>query len=444
MNPSDVRYQKGDFAIPFEKHEKEYKDTPEKVEKWRAALRKLANLAGWDSNGRHEAELIQDIVKMIGTKLHPSPSKPAINNVPSMPSSCPQKHDVFLSFRGKDTRLNFLEHLYAALIQQGISTFRDDKDLDKGISISKQLVKAIEGSKVSVVIVSQDYASSEWCLDELLKILESRKISKVGNKNRTLMRAFTQQDEKARYLESRCKINKRKASLQNKENISKHNKRKMVKLSLTVNCDGDWAKSVYTGGKTKEIVISEDITSDELLDQIYRFVGVDPNQNENNIDSIENSLSSGTGFKKPLQNACERMAEVSVLVNYDGKWVNSTYIDGKTKGIVISVDITYQGLVDRVYGVVGVDPNEYKLIMKARYESKLPTQPVEIINDEDVAFFIKENLSWDKSSRITLCTTLERRSFPYGRMESSENSGITAQIHRYGTYISRLLSWCDI
>ncbi|KAK9938199.1 hypothetical protein M0R45_014952 [Rubus argutus] len=163
------------------------------------------------------------------------------------------------------------------------------------------------------------------------------------------MRAFTQQDEKARYLESRCKINKRKASLQNKENISKHNKRKMVKLSLTVNYDGDWAKSVYTGGKTKEIVISEDITSDELLDQIYRFVGVDPNQNENNIDSIENSLSSGTGFKKPLQNACEsRMTEVSVLVNYDGKWVNSTYIDGKTKGIVISVDITYQGLVDRV------------------------------------------------------------------------------------------------
>lgn len=109
------------------------------------------------------------------------------------------------------------------------------------------------------------------------------------------------------------------------------------------------------------------------------------------------------------------MAEVSVLVNYDGKWVNSTYIDGKTKGIAISVDITYQGLVDRVYGVVGVDPNEYKLIMKARYESKLPTQPVEIINDEDVAFFIKENLSWDKSSRITLCTTLERRAFPYGR-----------------------------
>ena len=58
----------------------------------------------------------------------------------------------------------------------------------------------------------------------------------------------------------------------------------MVKLSLTVNYDGDWAKSVYTGGKTKEIVISEDITSDELLDQIYVFVGVDPNQNENSID----------------------------------------------------------------------------------------------------------------------------------------------------------------
>lgn len=141
------------------------------------------------------------------------------------------KHDVFLSFRGKDTHLNFLDHLYAALIRRRISTFRDDKHLEKGISISKQLVKAIEGSKVSVVIVSPNYASSEWCLNELLKILESRKISKVGNKNGTLMRAFTQQEEKARNLES-YKINKWKASLQNKENNSKHNKRLFIDLQF--------------------------------------------------------------------------------------------------------------------------------------------------------------------------------------------------------------------
>ncbi|KAM5585898.1 hypothetical protein ABKV19_005019 [Rosa sericea] len=298
-----------------------------------------------------EAELIQDIVKVIWRKLHPSTSKSAINNVSSIPSSsssfCRRKHDVFLSFRGKDIRLNFLEHLYAALIQQRISTFRDDKDLDKGIPISTQLVQAIEGSKVSVVIVSPDYASSEWCLDELVKILEFRKISEERKKYGTLMRALPQHEEKAHNL---------------------------------------WKAS--------------------------------------------------TGFKNPLRNACERrMTEVRVLVNYDGEWVNSTYFGGKTKGIVISEDITYQGLVERVYGIVGVEPHEYKLILKTRYESKLPTQPVEIVNDDDLAFFIKDNLSWDMSSRITLCTTLERRAFPNGRVESSENSNM-AHINRFGTYHS--------
>ncbi|XP_040362170.1 uncharacterized protein LOC112165109 isoform X2 [Rosa chinensis] len=385
-----------------------------------------------------EEELIQDVVKVIWSKLHPCTSKSAINNVSSIPSSsssfCRPKHDVFLSFRGADTRA-FMGHLHAALIHRGISTFRDDKDLEKGKSIPKELDKAIEGSKVCVVIVSPDYASSKWCLNELLKILECAFEDS----------SLPQHHEKAHNLESRYKISKWKASLQNKEDISNHNKRKMVKLSLTVNYDGEWASPVYTGDKTKEIVISDDSTPDELLDQIHSFVGVDPKQNESNTDDnqrifIGKSLSSSTGFKNPLRNACERMNEVRVLVNYDGEWVNSTYVGGQTKGIVISEDIAYQGLVERVYGVVGVDPHEYKLILKTRYESKFPTQPVEIINDDDLAFFIKENLSRDISSRIPLCTTLERRSFPYGRVESSENSN-TAHINRFGTYHSYFHGW---
>uniref|UniRef100_A0A7N2N8D6 ADP-ribosyl cyclase/cyclic ADP-ribose hydrolase n=1 Tax=Quercus lobata TaxID=97700 RepID=A0A7N2N8D6_QUELO len=84
------------------------------------------------------------------------------------------KYDVFLSFRGEDTRRNFTDHLYAALKQKGIFTFRDDETLERGL-ISSQLLKGMEESRISVVILSRNYASSTWCLNELVKILECRK-----------------------------------------------------------------------------------------------------------------------------------------------------------------------------------------------------------------------------------------------------------------------------
>ena len=87
----------------------------------------------------------------------------------------PKKHHVFLSFRGEDTRVGFTSHLHAALERKNILTFIDN-DLRRGEEISPSLVKAIEDSMLSVIIFSQNYASSKWCLDELLKILESRKV----------------------------------------------------------------------------------------------------------------------------------------------------------------------------------------------------------------------------------------------------------------------------
>ncbi|KAK9930696.1 hypothetical protein M0R45_027725 [Rubus argutus] len=83
-------------------------------------------------------------------------------------------YDVFLSFRGVDTRNTFTGHLYTNLDRKGIKTFIDDDELSKGEEISSALVKAIEGSKVSIVIFSENYASSKWCLDELVKILQCK------------------------------------------------------------------------------------------------------------------------------------------------------------------------------------------------------------------------------------------------------------------------------
>ena len=84
------------------------------------------------------------------------------------------KYDVFLSFRGEDTRKSFTDHLYTTLKQKGIFTFRDDEKLERGEPIKPKLLKAIEESRFDIVILSKNYASSTWCLDELVKIMECK------------------------------------------------------------------------------------------------------------------------------------------------------------------------------------------------------------------------------------------------------------------------------
>ncbi|KAG7949403.1 hypothetical protein I3843_13G061000 [Carya illinoinensis] len=96
----------------------------------------------------------------------PSTSKPHSNH---------WDRDVFLSFRGEDTRKNFTDHLYSALVRAGIHTFRDDDELPRGENISTELLNAIRGSRISIVVFSKGYASSKWCLDELAEILNCTK-----------------------------------------------------------------------------------------------------------------------------------------------------------------------------------------------------------------------------------------------------------------------------
>ncbi|KAL1074998.1 hypothetical protein V6Z11_D11G328300, partial [Gossypium hirsutum] len=87
----------------------------------------------------------------------------------------PRTYDVFLSFRGKDTRDGFVSHLYKDLGRKNIETFIDDEELRKGDEISGALLTAIQGSRVSVIVFSKDYASSKWCLAELVKIMDCNK-----------------------------------------------------------------------------------------------------------------------------------------------------------------------------------------------------------------------------------------------------------------------------
>ncbi|KAM5582465.1 putative disease resistance protein [Rosa sericea] len=96
---------------------------------------------------------------------------------PSAESSAARRwnYDVFLSFRGPDTRKGITFELYDRLHRRGIKTFIDDQDLQVGDTISPTLLKAIEESRLAIVVLSEKYASSTWCLEELTKICECMK-----------------------------------------------------------------------------------------------------------------------------------------------------------------------------------------------------------------------------------------------------------------------------
>jgi hypothetical protein len=97
-------------------------------------------------------------------------------SISSAPGASRHRWDVFLSFRGEDVRHPFTFNLYDSLVKLGVRVFRDDQGLRRGDEINPSLLEAIDDSAASIVILSPNYASSRWCLDELSKICECRRL----------------------------------------------------------------------------------------------------------------------------------------------------------------------------------------------------------------------------------------------------------------------------
>ncbi|XP_048133490.1 disease resistance protein Roq1-like [Rhodamnia argentea] len=98
--------------------------------------------------------------------------QPSALSMAASSSNLKRNYHVFLSFRGTDVRNCFVGHLYAGLDHTGIHTFVDSEELRKGEQISPALMKAIEGSRAAIIVFSENYASSPWCLEELARIME--------------------------------------------------------------------------------------------------------------------------------------------------------------------------------------------------------------------------------------------------------------------------------
>ncbi|KAK3417841.1 hypothetical protein EUGRSUZ_H03826 [Eucalyptus grandis] len=134
-------------------------------------------------------------------------------------------YEVFLSFRGPDTRSGFTDYLYTSLTDAGIRTFKDDKDLHIGEEFAPELLQAIDQSKISIPIFSKNYASSVWCLKEVVRMVERKKTgghkimpifydvapSEVRYQTGVYEKAFQSHKKKRRYGEET--INQWKAAL---------------------------------------------------------------------------------------------------------------------------------------------------------------------------------------------------------------------------------------
>ncbi|GAU40066.1 hypothetical protein TSUD_258590 [Trifolium subterraneum] len=85
------------------------------------------------------------------------------------------EYDVFVCFRGPDTRHTFTATLHNALRRNRFKTYMDDGGFKVGDQISITLSKALKASRILIVVLSENFAESTYCLQELAQILENKK-----------------------------------------------------------------------------------------------------------------------------------------------------------------------------------------------------------------------------------------------------------------------------
>ncbi|XP_020978329.1 disease resistance protein RPP13 [Arachis ipaensis] len=181
-------------------------------------------------------------------------------------------YDVFLNFRGEDTRFLFTDYLYHGLADvKKLQVFRDDPGLKLGDAIKPTLMEAIKRSRIHIVVMSKNYVCSSWCLMELKQMVKYSKNN--GNKRSIIPVFYNVKPAEVRY----------QISTESKEAMQKHEEREgkekaeAWKSALSTVCNLSGEHIVEQGDHYKSGVIGKiaEQVSEKLLEirqQINRFV----------------------------------------------------------------------------------------------------------------------------------------------------------------------------
>nr|CAC35328.1 N1-B protein [Linum usitatissimum] len=187
----------------------------------------------------------------IGSFLSRSSVDPTL---PLLPSG---EYEVFLSFRGPDVRQTFADHLYAWLVRSKIRTFRDEEGLQKGETIGSSLIQAITESKIYIPILTQNYASSKWCLQELAKMVDCWKNGGGGKGQHIILPVFYFMDPRdVRHPDSGPY----------KEAFEQHNMKHDPETIL------EWKEALQDVGKMKGWHINELTGQGAVVDKIFTTI----------------------------------------------------------------------------------------------------------------------------------------------------------------------------
>ncbi|KAK9930154.1 hypothetical protein M0R45_027206 [Rubus argutus] len=327
----------------------------------------------------------------------------------SSSSKSTRKYDVFLSFRGDDTRNTFTDHLHTTLTGAGVRTFRDTEDLKKGLFMSASLRAAIQGSRICVIVFSENYAHSIWCLAELVEIMECRDKkgqmvlpifyhvdpSHVRRQTDTFAAAF--QKHEAGGAASRDRISMWRSALQKAANLS----------GWHLKTDGSEAESIRNIvdnicrrlNDTYLHVAVYPVGIDSRLQDISNYLGVGQDDDEVRMVGIWGMGGSGkTALAKAIYNKLYQsfqgksfLANVRETANQSNGMIN---LQERLLSDILKPTKVQVGDVDR--GIV---------VIRERLKSKKVLVIVDDVDDVDqlYALAIRHN-SFGPGSRIIITT----------------------------------------